>query len=108
MAVTDSQKLDLIMWELVQIAKQLGEIMTAQSDIDAAVTAFTAMLTDMQNDAATLVTDVTAIQAALASGNPVDTSALDSVVAGASAIQSALDTAVSQVSGLVPATPPAS
>jgi hypothetical protein len=103
----DGTKLDLIMWQLLQLSQQLGEIMTAQGDITAAVTAFTALLTDMQSDSATLLTDVTAIQAQLAAGQPVDTSALDSVVASVQAMQTGLDTAVSQVSGLVPAPPAA-
>lgn len=60
--------------------------MAAQDDINAAVTALNAFLQDLS-------ADVTAIKALLASGGgtPVDTSALNAVVAQLPAAQNALD-----------------
>lgn len=91
---------------LDDIKKQLGEIMSEQSDIDAAVTEFTTVLGDLQTQTASLVTDLQELQAIIAAGQPVDTSALDSVVASASAVQSALDAAVAGIN--TEAAPPAS
>jgi mevalonate kinase len=89
------------------IQEKVGIIMTSQNDIDAAVTTFTTLLTDIQDQTGTLVTDMTEIQQELSAAG-VDTSKLDAVVTNVKAIDTALDTAVSQVSGLVPpaATPP--
>jgi len=89
-----------------RIEQQLEHIMTTQSqsqaDVNAANTAVVALLTDVSDDVATILADVKSIQAALASGQPVDTTALDSTVAGIAAVQSSLDSATSQLTGVVP------
>jgi hypothetical protein len=94
----------LILWLLVDILRKLERIMTAQDDINAAVAAFSTILTDIQGQVATLGTDVQQLTTLIGSGQPVDTSALDAIVATAAGIQSSLDTAVGSVTAL--ATPP--
>jgi hypothetical protein len=102
-----SEKLDLIMWQLVRIQHELGELKVGQADIQAAVQTFTTVLADVQAQAAQLVTDVTEIQQIVASGQPVDTSALDNIASQAAGVQNALDSAVQQVTALAtPSTPP--
>lgn len=80
--------------------------MAAQDDINAAVASVTALLSDISAQNVTIGTDLTAIQAQLAAGQPVDTSALDSAVANVQSVQAALDQAVAAVSAV--AAPPAS
>jgi hypothetical protein len=94
----------LILWLLVDILRKLERIMTAQDDINAATAAFSTILTDIQGQVATLGTDVQQLTTLIGSGQPVDTSALDAIVATAAGIQSSLDTAVGSVTAL--ATPP--
>lgn len=81
------------------------QLMSQQDQIDADVQAIAAALTAVQGDAATLVTDVTAIAAKIAAGETVDTSALDALVASAQGVQSAVDSATASVTALAP--PPA-
>jgi hypothetical protein len=83
--------------ELQRIEGKVDQIMAAQDDINAAVTALTAFLTDLS-------TDVAAIKAQLANGGggTVDTSALNSVVGQLPAAQAAVDALAN------PVTPPAS
>lgn len=76
-----------------------------QTSINNAVTAITTLLTDLSGQTTTILNDVKAVQADLASGTPVDTTALDSAVAGISTVQTALDSAVSTLT--TTATPPA-
>ena len=92
------RKLDILNWKA-------DLIIMSQTDINNAVTAITGLLTDLGNQTSAILADVTAIQAALANGQPVDTSQLDSVVSGVQAVDTALDTAVSQLGSLVPAPP---
>lgn len=94
---------------LIRIIDNQEKIMSEQSNIDADVTALTAVATDIQAQVSQLGTDVTAIQAALAALPPsVDTTALDAAVASLSSTQASLDSAVGSVTGLVPpAAPPA-
>jgi len=94
--------------DMTAYGKLIGELMAAQDDINAATQAFQGVLTDLQAQAATLVTDLAEIQAAVAAGQPVDTSALNAVVANAQAVQSALDTAVANIDAeAASVTPPA-
>ena len=93
--------------------------MTAQDDINNAVTVVTGLLSDIQarvTDAntqlGTLATDLTAIQQQIAAGQPVSTAALDTVVGNVAAVQAsldsmgaALDTGVANVTAV--AVPPA-
>lgn len=76
--------------------------MSEQADINNAVTAITGLLTDLGNVTGTILADVTAIQQALASGQPVTTGALDSAVSGIAAVDTAIDSAVGSLSALVP------
>lgn len=71
---------------LYTIDGKLDQIMSAQSDVDAAVAALNSFLSDV-------ATQVTNIEAALAAGGgtPVDTTALNSVVAQVPTVQAALD-----------------
>jgi ubiquinone biosynthesis protein UbiJ len=77
---------------LETIDGKLDVLMTAQSDVDAAVAALNSFLSDV----ATQVTDIAAALAA-GGGTPVDTTALNAVIAQVPAVQAALD-------ALVPAT----
>jgi hypothetical protein len=88
--------------------------MSEQSDIDTAVTEFGSLLSDLQTQTSSLVTDLSELQATIAAGQPVDTSALDGVVASASTVQGALDSAVANLNTeaapaapSAPVTPPA-
>ena len=58
------QKLDILNWKVDQI-------IMSQADINSAVSAITALLTDVQEQTDDILTDVTAIQAQLAAGQPV-------------------------------------
>jgi len=82
-------------------AKLEAITMSLQEDVDA----ITGVLNDVKSQSGVLVTDVTAIQAALAAGQPPDLSALDNLVSNAKDIQSALDSAVGSVNALVPPPP---
>jgi len=107
---------------LTDIQKTLREIKMGQADINADVqvltTAFNdglAGVQDLINDAAQLQTDASAIIAALAANQPVDTTALDALTAsveaaGAStaAAQAAVDAGTAAVTAAAtPAAPPA-
>jgi multidrug efflux pump subunit AcrA (membrane-fusion protein) len=92
---------------LTRIEQQIGQIMTAQDDINTATTAITSLLADVSAQVTQLGADLTAIQAELASGQPVNTTALDSAVQQVTATQAALDSAVASITGLAPVTPPA-
>lgn len=82
--------------------------MAAQDDVNTATQVFSGVLTDVQAQTAALVTDLAAIQAAVAAGQPVSTSALNAVVASAQGMQAALDTAVGSIStSVTPPAPPA-
>jgi hypothetical protein len=88
----------------------------SQAEINADVTAIAGALTaiqgtlgDVSAQAATLLTDVTNIQAVIAAGGTVDTSQLDALVQTANALQTqassaqaALDPAVTAVTALAP------
>jgi hypothetical protein len=87
---------------------KMGTIMTElsqqQADINNAVTAVTGLLTDIGTQTSAILADVTALQALIAAGQPVSTTALDSAVAGIAAVDTALDSAVSSLSAVaVPA-----
>jgi ribonuclease PH len=70
---------------LARIEQKADQIMAAQDDITAAVTALTSFLSDLS-------TQVQAISAKLAAGGiPVDTSALNTVIAQLPAAQAAVD-----------------
>ena len=115
--MTVDEKLNAIAWYLLDLTNtikqtarettgRLDKIMAAQDDINAAVTAVTGLLTDIQGQVATLATDLQQIQALLASGQTVDTSALDAAVANVAGIQSALDSGVSAVTAVASPPPP--
>jgi hypothetical protein len=78
------EQLNRIEHRLLSIEQKVDDIMAGQASIDAAVTAFTAFLTDLS-------TDVAAIKTELANGGTVDTTQLDALVAGLPAAQAALD-----------------
>ena len=94
--------LDQILAALNTINRKLDVLMSQQDAIDTAVQALTTVLTDVQGDAATLVTDLTALAAAIAAGQPVDTTALNALVTSAQSVQAALDSATAQVTALAP------
>jgi ABC-type transporter Mla subunit MlaD len=81
---------------LATIDGKLDILMSAQSDVDAAVAELNTFL-------ANLASQITAIQSALAAGGgvPVNTAALNSVIGQVPALQSALDALTA------PAAPPA-
>jgi hypothetical protein len=91
-----------------RLTERLEQIMTEQQDIDAATQALTGMVSDVQNQSASLATAVEGIQAYIAAHPDADTSALDAVVAQVSGAQSGLDAAVGNVQGVLPANPPSS
>ena len=92
-----------------KVDKLMTEVSQTQTDINNAVTVFGGILTDLQAQTSTLVTDVQNIAALIADGQPVTTAALNSLVAGAQAIDTAVDSAVESVTALAPPpTPPAS
>jgi hypothetical protein len=99
-------KLNLLMWLVLKLLRNSEKIMTAQDDINAAVAAFNTILTDVQGQATTLVADVQALMTLIGNGQPVDTSALDAIVATANGIQQSLDTAVGSVTALTTPPPP--
>lgn len=103
---TVSEELSAMAEDIAGMNKTIGKIMAAQDDINAATAEFTTLLGDLQTQTASLVTDLTALQTTIASGQPVDTSALDAAVASAAGVQQALDTAVGSIN--TTATPPAS
>jgi hypothetical protein len=79
------QQLSRIEHRLVAVEQKEDIIMAGQASVDAAVAALTPFLTDLSSDAA-------AIKAQLAAGGvPVNTDALDAVVAQLPAAQAALD-----------------
>ena len=70
---------------LQRIEQKVDQLMAAQDDINAAVTALSSFLSDLS-------TQVQAIKTALDNGGtPVDTSALNSVIAQLPAAQAAVD-----------------
>ena len=71
---------------LERIEERLTRIMSAQDDIDAAVTAINGFLTDLSAD----VQKITALLEA-GGGTPADTSALNTAVAELPAAQAAVD-----------------
>jgi hypothetical protein len=91
------------------INQRLASIMASQDDINAAVTAIQSLLTDLSAQAQTILTDVQGVQSQIGAGAPVDTTALDSAVAGIQAVQTSLDSATQQLSTVAepPVTPPA-
>jgi len=95
-----------------QLQQKVNAMSEQQTDINNAVTAITGLLTDLGNQTTTILADVTAIQAALQAGQPVDTTALDSAVSGIQSVDTALDDAVTSLSALNPpastSTPPSS
>jgi hypothetical protein len=108
--MTDAAWWDILFGDLIEfrqrfhrIDQTLEKIMSAQTDINSAVTAIQNLLTDVSGNVTTILADVKALQAALASGQTVDTTALDAAVADIAAVQSSLDAATSQLSGIVPA-----
>jgi hypothetical protein len=90
--------------KLDRIYELLEKIMTAQDDINAAVAQLAQTQANEANAVTVLGVDVTALTAALAAGGgtPVDTSALNAAVAAQSASDTALATAVGDVTALVP------
>lgn len=94
--------LDQILAELNTINRKMDVLMSQQDAIDTAVQALTAVLTDVQGDAAALVTDLTALAAAINAGQPVNTDALNALVTTAQGVQAALDSATAQVTALAP------
>ncbi len=113
-------------WPNSPLHTEMEKLMAAQDDINAATAAITGLLTDIQAKVAdattqigTLGTDLTAIQQQIASGQPVDTSALNTAAGSVASVQAsldsmgaALDTAVQNVTAVaspaaVPAEPPA-
>ena len=92
---------------LIRIIENQEKIMTAQSDIDAATAALTALTGDVATNVNQLVNvDVPAITAAIAAlPASVDTTALDAAVAAASGTAASLDSAVASVTAIT--SPPA-
>jgi hypothetical protein len=70
--------------QLSRIEQKVDALMSAQDDINAAVTAITGFLTDLSND-------VSLIAARLQAGGAADTAALNQVVGQLPAIQAAVD-----------------
>lgn len=97
-----------ILASLKTLDRKVDKIMTAQSDIDAATAALTALTGDVATNVGQLVnTDIPAIKAALAAlPASVDTTALDAAVAAAEGTAASLDTAVGDVTALEPAPAP--
>jgi prefoldin subunit 5 len=92
------EQLAALQIQINTLNKEVKRIMTAQSDVDAAVAAHQAVTAD-------LTSAVTTIQAEIAAlGTPVDTSALDTAV---TALQAA-DAAVDALESAPVVTPPAS
>jgi hypothetical protein len=81
--------------------------MSAQDDINAAVTAVTGLFTDLQAQVTQLATDVNELGALIQSGQPVDTSALNNITATVAGVQATVDNAVSSVTALTPPPAPA-
>jgi ABC-type transporter Mla subunit MlaD len=82
---------------LARIEGKVDQLMAAQDDINAAVTAVNSFLTDLS----TQVADIKAALAAGGGGTPVDTSALNTAVGQFPAAQAALDALAPQPSGPV-------
>lgn len=102
--ITNNQIYNAIQALQVQLNKIGNQILMSesqtQSDIDNAVTVISGFLTDVQSKNAEVLSDIQEIQQALANGQTVDTSKLDSMVATVSGIQTNLDSAVSQLSSV--------
>jgi hypothetical protein len=96
---------------LARIQTNLEKIAMSQSDIDAAVTTDTALLTDLTTQTAAIGTAQTALEAeigALKTANPaLDLSGLDAVNTQLQAAQPALDTAVAGLTAASDGVPPA-
>lgn len=94
--------------QAAEINNTLGVLMAAQDDINTAVQVVTSLLADLQTQTSSLVADLTAIQAQIAAGQPVDTTALDAAVNSAAGVQQALDAAVANINTqAAPPAPPA-
>ena len=86
---------------LKNIQITLGKIMSAQTDVDAAVTAVGGLVTDVAEVVADLKVAVANIQAEIASfGTPVDTTALNAAVAGFTEAETSLAEAQAAVDAL--------
>ena len=84
------------------INAKLDRIIMSQADIDSAVTAVQGLLSDISTQTASILADVQAFAA-----NPSDdTTQLDTAVAGIQQVQTALDSAVTQLGAAAPVTPP--
>jgi fructose-specific phosphotransferase system IIC component len=88
------------------VNKRLDSIIVSQSSIDNAVTVVSNLLTDLSNDNQTILADLTAIQSAIANGQPVDTTALDAVVGRVQNVQAGIDSAVTSLTDTANPTPP--
>lgn len=108
--MTEEQE-DVIAFTLLRIERKLDQIMTAQDDINAAVATVTALLNDISAQVTALATDLQTLTSELGAQG-VDTTALNSVTAQVSGIQSALDQGVAGITSLAtsneppPPTPP--
>lgn len=79
----------------------------SQGDIDNATTVITGLLTDLGNQDASILADVQSLLTQIANGQPVDTSALDTIVAKVAAAQSETDSAVGTLNTAANPAPPA-
>jgi hypothetical protein len=77
---------------LQRIEEKVDKLMAAQDDVDAAVTALTSFLSDLSTQVQAIGTILTA------DGTPVDTTALNNVVAQIPAAQAAVDALASGTS----------
>jgi ethanolamine utilization microcompartment shell protein EutS len=103
-----SYRLRIVEGLLVELLVKVDDLQMSQDALNTAVAQVTAFLTDIQGQVAQLGTDVTNLTAALQSGT-VDVSGAVALGNSVASIQSSLDSAVSQVTGLAPgapATPP--
>ena len=82
----------------------LENIMSEQQSINAAVTALTGLVNDVQAETATLTTAVEGIRAYIAAHPDVDTSQLEALVTRVSGVQQNLDTAVAGAAQVLPPT----
>jgi hypothetical protein len=86
------------------MAGNVSKILMSEQQIQTDVATISAMFDDVATQTASLVSDVDALKTQLASGTPVDTTQLDALAARAAGVQSALDTATTNVTSL--ASPP--
>jgi long-subunit fatty acid transport protein len=109
--ITQDQKIDLILFLLVQQQQSITQIqeslVTEQADFNADITALTNDLTPVLTFLAALPAQLTAIQTALANQGITDVSPLDALVSQASSIDgnvSSLQTTLGTLPGGTPAT----